>query len=90
MRQGRLLISVIVPCFNHGRYLAEALDSVARQTYENWECLIIDDGSYDGTLEVASEFVRSDARYRYFRHVHQGVGASRNRGLSMARGHLIQ
>lgn len=85
-----LPISVVVPCFNHGRYLAEALDSVARQTYETWECLIIDDGSYDGTLEIASRFVRRDSRYRYFREAHKGVGASRNRGLSLARGRLIQ
>lgn len=90
MLQGQPLISVIVPCFNHGRHLAEALESIARQTYENWECLIIDDGSWDGTPDTASHFVRRDSRYRYFHHAHKGVGASRNRGLSLARGDLIQ
>jgi glycosyltransferase involved in cell wall biosynthesis len=90
MGQGRFLISVIVPCFNHGHYLAEALESLACQTYENWECVIIDDGSSDNTRDVASHFVRRDSRYRYFQDVHKGPGASRNRGLSIACGDLIQ
>ena len=89
MRDSRL-ISVIVPCFNHARHLSEALESVARQTYQNWECLIIDDGSWDGAPDIGSRFVRRDSRFRYFRHGHRGVGASRNRGLALARGDLIQ
>lgn len=47
MSQGHPLISVIVPCFNHGHYLAEGLNSIVRQTHENWGCLIIDDDSSD-------------------------------------------
>lgn len=84
------LISVIVPCFNQGSYLAEALESIARQTHESWECLIIDDGSSDNTPDVASHFVRRDSRFRYVHHPNRGPSASRNRGLSMARGGLIQ
>jgi glycosyltransferase involved in cell wall biosynthesis len=84
------LVSVIVPCFNQGRYLAEALTSVGQQTHEARECLIIDDGSSDDTREVASRFVDGDARYRYVHHANMGQAASRNRGLSMARGDLIQ
>lgn len=90
MSQEHPLISVIVPCFNHGRYLAEALESVARQTYANWECLVIDDGSFDNSPDVASRFVERDSRFRYLHHANRGVGASRNRGLSLARGGLIQ
>lgn len=90
MSQRHALISVIVPCFNQGSYLAEALESIARQTHESWECLIIDDGSSDNTSDVASRFVRRDSRFRYFHHPNRGPSASRNRGLSMARGDLIQ
>lgn len=90
MSQRHGLISVIVPCFNQGSYLAEALNSIARQTHENWECLIIDDGSSDNTADVASHFVRRDSRFRYFHHPNRGPSASRNQGLSMARGNLIQ
>jgi len=90
MSQRQGLLSVIVPCFNQGSLLAEALESIARQTYESWECLIIDDGSSDNTPDVASRFVRGDSRFRYCHHPNKGPSASRNRGLSMARGDLIQ
>jgi glycosyltransferase involved in cell wall biosynthesis len=90
MSQRHGLISVIVPCFNQGSYLAEALESIARQTHESWECLIFDDGSSDNTPDVASHFVRRDSRFRYFHHPNRGPSASRNRGLSMARGGLMQ
>ena len=90
MSQRRDVISVIVPCFNQGSYLAEALESIVRQTHETWECLIIDDGSSDNTPDVATRFVRRDSRFRYFHHRNKGPSASRNRGLSMVRGDLIQ
>jgi cellulose synthase/poly-beta-1,6-N-acetylglucosamine synthase-like glycosyltransferase len=57
MSQGHPLISVIVPCFNHGHYLAEPLNSIVRQTQENWERLIIDDDSSGKTAEGAARFV---------------------------------
>jgi glycosyltransferase involved in cell wall biosynthesis len=90
MSQPHGLISVIVPCFNQGSFLAEALESIVRQTYEKWECLIIDDGSTDSTPQIASRFVGGDARFRYFHQTNKGPSASRNRGLSLARGDLIQ
>jgi glycosyltransferase involved in cell wall biosynthesis len=81
---------VIVPCFNHGHYLAEALNSVRRQTYANWECLILDDGSSDDTSQVASRFVEQDSRYRYLHHANCGLAATRNWGISACRGEFIQ
>ena len=90
MPQKPPLISVIVPCFNQGRHLAEALTSVAGQTHETWECLVIDDGSSDDSRMVACRFVQQDARFRYFHQAHRGQAAARNRGLSLARGNLIQ
>lgn len=90
MAQRSPLVSVVVPCFNHARYLGEALSSVAAQTHQAWECLIVDDGSTDETREVAVRFVDRDPRYRYLHHAHIGQAASRNRALSNARGELIQ
>ena len=51
------LISVIIPCYNQGNYLAETLDSVSAQTYPYWECIIVNDGSDDNTEQVAQEYI---------------------------------
>jgi len=84
------LVSIIVPCFNHGHLLGETLEAVWRQTYRRWECLVVDDGSTDASERVANEFVRRDARFRYVRQANQGVSAARNEGLLRATGLLIQ
>lgn len=55
-------ISVIVPCYNQGKYLAEALDSVINQTLRDWECIIVDDGSTDNSAEIAKLYVEKDKR----------------------------
>ena len=52
------LVSVIVPCYNQGRHLAEALESVRAQTYRHWECIVVDDGSTDETAAVAERYCR--------------------------------
>ena len=49
-------VSVIVPCYNQAQFLAETLDSVLVQTYENWECIIVNDGSTDNTEVIAKEY----------------------------------
>ena len=58
-------ISVIVPCYNQGKYLAEALDSVINQTLRDWECIIVDDGSTDNSAEIAKLYVEKDKRIHY-------------------------
>lgn len=60
-------VSVIVPCHNLAKYLPDALNSVARQTFQDWECVIVDDASTDNTPSIAESFVRLDARFRYER-----------------------
>ena len=84
------LISVIIPCFNYGKLLAESLDSLLAQTYSNWECLIIDDGSTDNSRAVAEEYQARDARFRYTYQPNAGMSAARNAGLQVARGEYIQ
>lgn len=83
-------VSVIVPAFNYGRVLPEALDSIAAQTLADWECLIVDDGSTDDTGAVARSFEAGDRRFVYVAQENSGPSATRNRGIRMARGEFLQ
>lgn len=83
------LISVIVPCYNQAQYLDECLQSVLDQTYENWECLIINDGSPDNTEEVAKKWVEKDYRFKYFYKENGGLSSARNYGIARAEGTWI-
>jgi glycosyltransferase involved in cell wall biosynthesis len=86
-----VLVSVIVPAYNYGRYLGEALASVREQTYAEWECIVVDDGSTDDTAQVARRWADSDARFRLVQHgSNKGVSAARNRGIAESRGDFLQ
>ena len=62
-----VLVSIIVPCYKHAHYLDESLQSVLNQTYSNWECIIVDDGSPDNTKEVAKKWLDTDGRFIYLK-----------------------
>jgi glycosyltransferase involved in cell wall biosynthesis len=79
----RAPVSVIVPCYNAGRLLAEAIDSILAQTVEPEQIVIVDDGSTDDTALVVRRY--KDARIEYVKQTHAGVAAARNSGLSAAR-----
>jgi hypothetical protein len=83
-------ISVIIPCCNHGRYLGEAIQSVSAQTFTDWECIVVNDGSVDNTKAVALSFAHGDGRVRYYEQTHKGPSAARNLGLDHAMGEYIQ
>ncbi|KQS95218.1 glycosyltransferase family A protein [Chryseobacterium sp. Leaf394] len=83
------LISIIVPCYNQAQYLDECLQSVIDQTYQNWECIIIDDGSPDHTGEIAKSWAERNSRFKYFRKENGGVSAARNFGIEKAEGEWI-
>lgn len=87
------LVSVIVPFLNAERFLEEAIESVRRQTYPEWELLLVDDGSDDGSTAVAQRYAGlQPERIRYLQHEghgNRGVCASRNLGIRRTRGHLI-
>ncbi len=83
------LISVIIPVFNIVQYLNECLASVAYQTHQHLEVLLIDDGSTDGSELVCDRWARRDSRFRVFHQVNAGVAASRNRGIELAQGSYI-
>jgi glycosyltransferase involved in cell wall biosynthesis len=84
-------VSVIIPCYNHGRYLPEALASVVAQTFDDWELIIVDDGSTDDSAAVAEQLIarNADRRMRLLRQANQGLSASRNNGIRHARGTYI-
>jgi glycosyltransferase involved in cell wall biosynthesis len=84
------IISVIVPCYNQAHFLPEALASVQAQTFQDWECIIVNDGSPDNTSAVAREWVKMDSRFRYIEKSNGGRSSTRNRGLLEARGEYIQ
>ena len=83
------LISIIVPCYNVGPYLGETLESVLAQTYTNWECIIVNDGSPDNTHEVALEWQKKDKRFIYIKLENGGVERARNKGIEGASGEYI-
>lgn len=87
MKKG--LVSVIMPCYNQGCYLSEALESVINQTYSDWECIIIDDGSTDSSEEIAKEYCQKDGRLRYIYQDNAGVIAARNNAIAASSGEYI-
>jgi len=78
-------VSVLIPCYNAGRYLAAALDSVLAQTYQDYEIIVVDDGSEDDSAAVAARY----PQVRYFYNTHSGISVTRNLALSKARAELI-
>jgi glycosyltransferase involved in cell wall biosynthesis len=87
MSSGQPLVSIIVPAYNQGHYLAEAIRSCLDQTYPAFELLVVDDGSTDNTREVAQGF--GDSRVKYFYQENRGLSAARNTGMNNSRGDLL-
>jgi glycosyltransferase involved in cell wall biosynthesis len=81
------LVSVVIPCYNQGRYLHEAVQSVLSQTYPDIEIVVVDDGSDDATASIARGF---GARIRLLQQPHRGASAARNLGLSACAGEHVQ
>lgn len=84
------MVSVIIPIFNMERYLPQALESLQWQTYSNWECLLIDDGSTDRSADIFRHYAAKDARLKYHRQDNAGPSAARNLGIALACGQYIQ
>lgn len=86
----RGLVSIVVPAFNRGFIIPGALESLLMQTYEEWEALIVNDGSNDHTSEVVKEYSKRDRRIVLLQHDRRrGAQAARNTGLRQARGQWI-
>lgn len=83
------MISVIIPFYNDEKYVKECLDSMQRQTYKNFECICIDDGSTDKTLNILKEYSENDKRFLVYKNYHKGPGCQRNFGIKKAHGEYI-
>jgi glycosyltransferase involved in cell wall biosynthesis len=82
-------VSIIVPCYNQAQYLDEALQSIFFQTYTNWECLVVNDGSPDNTEDVARKWETKDPRFAYVNKENGGVSSARNLGIEKAKAEYI-
>lgn len=82
-------ISIIVPVYKVEQYLRRCLDSIEAQTFTDWECILIDDGSPDNSGVICDEYVANDTRFRVIHQENKGVSAARNAGLDVARGEWI-
>jgi glycosyltransferase involved in cell wall biosynthesis len=83
-------VGIIVPAYNYAHYLPQALDSVLAQTYPDWECVIVDDGSTDNTAEVVRQYVERDPRFRYVHQENRGHSGARNTGVRVTDTPLVQ
>ena len=83
------LISIIVPIYNVEKYLRQCLDSIMGQTYQNFECILINDGSPDHSADICREYVEKDSRFRYFEKENGGVSSARNLGIEHSKGQYI-
>lgn len=82
-------LSVVVPVYNVEQYLAACLDSLRAQPFTDFEVILVDDGSTDGSTRVARRYARRDRRFRLVRQSNAGLGAARNAGVRASRGELL-
>ncbi len=87
------LVSIIIPTFNRAHLLSETLDSVLAQTYSHWECIVVDDGSTDGTEALLKAYMAKDSRFQYHKRPDSylsGGNGARNYGFEVSQGDYIQ
>ena len=82
-------ISIIIATFNAVKTLSRALDSVLNQSFQDWECIIVDGASKDGTLEVIKEYAEKDSRIRYISEPDKGIYDAYNKGWKIALGQWV-
>jgi len=86
------LVSIIIPNYNRADIVVETLRSVAAQTYVNWECIIVDDGSTDDSENVIGNYVRSDVRFQFYKRpgeITAGANSCRNLGFERSKGEFV-
>lgn len=82
-------VSIIIPCYNKGGYLSDTINTILNQSYKNWECIIVDDGSSDNSRQVAESFCRLDSKIKYVWKENSGVADARNVGIDLSTGEYI-
>lgn len=84
------IVSIIIPCFNQDFIIEETLKSVSLQSFMDWECLIIDDGSTDNSKSICEQWLNKDSRFKYFYKVNGGLSSARNYGIEKSLGTYLQ
>ena len=86
------LISIIIPVFNRESIVKDTLESILKQTYINWECIIVDDGSTDNTEQTIAEYTLKNKNIQFYKrakHLVKGANSCRNYGFTLAKGEYI-
>ena len=84
------MISIVIPSYNRAYIIGRALDSISKQTYTDWECLIADDYSTDNTESVVNSYTEKDSRFRFLKHNRsKGAQGARNTGILAAKGEWV-
>lgn len=90
MDSGKPLVSIIIPVYNRASVISETLECIQAQTYQNWECFVVDDSSNDNTKEIVEEFCQKDSRFICTQNKRsKGAPGARNTGLEWAKGEFI-
>ncbi len=84
-----LKVSLIIPVYNTEKYLRQCLDSVISQTFKEFECICINDGSTDNSLPILQEYINKDIRFKLIDKKNEGVSVARNTGIQNATGKYI-
>lgn len=82
-------VTIVMPAYNVEAYIKDSILSVINQTYENWELIIINDGSTDNTVSIIESLLSQDSRISFYHQENQGVARTRNRGITLAKGQYI-
>ena len=82
-------VSIVVPCYNVKEYIVRSIESVLNQSFFNWEMLLVDDGSTDGTSDICKTYASKEKRIKYFYQENQGQGIARNYGIKKASGKYV-
>lgn len=85
----RIIISIIVPVYNVEKYLRQCLDSITAQTFTDWECILVDDGSKDNSGSICDEFAAKDSRIKVIHKENGGVATARNTALEAVTGEFV-
>ncbi|MCC9061720.1 glycosyltransferase family 2 protein [Flavobacterium piscisymbiosum] len=86
------LVSIIIPTYNRAHIINETLDSIAAQTYQSWECIMVDDGSTDDTDKIVNKYLEKDIRFQFYSRPEnrlKGANACRNFGIENSKGEYI-
>lgn len=83
------MVSIVIPVYNSGDFLRPCVDSIIAQTYNDWELLLVDDGSSDGSELACDEYAKKDVRIKVFHKSNQGATSARQFGVANARGEWV-